>query len=130
VALIHETDEKASFDVRTDMCLNREICRREALAMGILTCTQSMTCTTRLSYNMHFLDLDRFSGYVQIELSGLGESSDALTDMCLNREMYRQKSLAMDFLTCTQSMTCTTRLSYNLYFLDLNGLSGSVKIEL
>jgi len=51
-ALIHETDEKASFDARSDMCFNRKIYRWKALAMGFLTCTRSMTCTTRLSYNL------------------------------------------------------------------------------
>ena len=126
MALIHETDEKASFDARTDMRFNQEIYCREALVMGILTCTQSMTCTTRLSYNVYCLDLDGFSGSVEIEFSGLEESCDALSDMCLNRETYRRKALAMGILTCTQSMACTTRLSYNVYCLDLDGFSGSV----
>jgi len=59
----------------------------DPLPDSALSCTQSMTSTGRLSYNLYWLDLDGFSGSVQIESSGLGVSFDALTDMCFNREI-------------------------------------------
>ena len=106
MALIHETHEKASIDALSDMCFNREIYRRKALAMSFLTYAQSMTCTARLSCNL------RCRKRVEVALiheTDEKASIDALADMCFNREIYRRKALAMGFLTYAQSMTCMYR---------------------
>ena len=77
----------ASIDALADICFNREIYRRKALAMGFLTYAQSMTCTSRLSYNLRC----RKRVYVAlIHETDERASIDTLADMCFNREIYRK----------------------------------------